>query len=70
MSPSTASFPWLDREVRSLGNDVYQVISYVDAQNGFGATVRSNYSCKVRYRGGEDADQNNWEAVEITLSSR
>lgn len=42
-SPSTAEFPWRNSEwrVAQVDADSYVVSSYVDAQNGFGATIRS-----------------------------
>lgn len=66
-SPATADFPFLDREVRSEGNETYFVISYVDSQNGFGATIRSDFNCRIRYAGGEDADIRNWELVDLAI---
>lgn len=53
-SPSTAAFPGIfdDRpEVRSLGSNKYRIRSWVDAQNGFGATIRSNFECVVETDG-------------------
>jgi len=47
-SPSTADFPWLDYDVSKWG-DVYAVLGYVDAENGFGAKVRQNWQCKVTF---------------------
>lgn len=47
-SPSTADFPsGCDRFVTDLGGNRYTVTSYVDAENGFGAMIRSNYTCDV-----------------------
>jgi len=44
-SPSTAKFPWEDTEytVKRNGSD-WQVNGYVDAQNSFGAVVRTNWT--------------------------
>lgn len=48
-APATADFPWSDPSfVTPLGNNRYQVVSYVDAQNSFGAKIRTNFSCIVR----------------------
>lgn len=69
-SPSTADFPWLDHAVVPRGNETYMVKSYVDAQNGFGATVRNDYICEIRYTGGEAADQGNWSLIDLSLSVR
>jgi len=45
-SPTSADFPWGVR-VREVGVDRYEVSSYVDAQNGFGAKLRTQYTCIV-----------------------
>src|SRR4030042_1131474 len=45
-APSTADFPWYDDSfVTDLGGGRYIVSAYVDAQNSFGAQIRSNYTC-------------------------
>jgi hypothetical protein len=31
-----------------LGNNTFMVLGHVDAQNGFGAMLNTNFSCKVR----------------------
>ena len=65
-APATADFPFLDREVRILGDNVnYMVTSYVDSENAFGATLRTNWICEIRYNGGEDADRSNWTLVNL-----
>ncbi len=68
-APSTADFPFLDHSVSRMGNEAYVVRSYVDAQNGFGAMIRSTYACKIRYRGGDDADTGNWQLIDLQMSS-
>jgi len=50
-SPSTAEFPMLDFSAESLGGGRYRVKSYVDAQNSFGAKMRTNYTCILRVSG-------------------
>lgn len=42
-SPSTADFPLLDKSVIHLNGKVI-VKSYVDSQNGFGATLRTRFT--------------------------
>ncbi|MCK9186255.1 hypothetical protein M0P48_02340 [Candidatus Gracilibacteria bacterium] len=37
----------------SLGNDKYVVESYVDAENAYGATVRTDYKCTVTLTGSD-----------------
>lgn len=48
-APSTASWAWLDDEkVARAADGTFTVRSYVDAQNGFGAQIRTRYTCVVR----------------------
>lgn len=58
-SPTSASFPWYDKSfVQQLpdegGKKRYRVSAYVDAQNAFGAKIRTRFTCTVRYIGGKD----------------
>ncbi|MFA5841117.1 MAG: hypothetical protein WC847_02515 [Candidatus Paceibacterota bacterium] len=49
-SPSTAKYPTCNSiTIERLANDQFNVRSYVDSQNGFGAMVRSNWSVKYHY---------------------
>ena len=51
-SPSSAKFPFGGhRSVKHLGGGRYSVSSYVEAQNGFGATVRTPFSGIVESTG-------------------
>jgi hypothetical protein len=60
-APSTADFPWGTYRANHLPNDSWIVSSYVDAQNSFGAKLRSNWVCELKYNGrGELADPGNW----------
>lgn len=50
-SPSTADF-CSSRECKvSKSGDVWTVTGWVDAQNGFGATIRSDYTVSFEYDG-------------------
>jgi hypothetical protein len=60
-APATADFPFLDRKTWKFDDDVYVVKSYVDAQNSFGAMLRTNWHCKVQYVGGD------WKLLELEL---
>jgi len=51
-APRTAKFPWFE-EASYLGDGRYQLISYVDAQNTFGALIRTRYYCIVKYDGSD-----------------
>lgn len=68
-APSTAQFPWTADHTGYLefGDDnvMITVHSYVDAQNGFGAMIRTNYICNVEYKG--DDSQN---GIILTLSEK
>lgn len=53
-SPSTADFPWsLGNSIRATGKNTFRITSYVDSQNAFGATVRTNFTCDVTGSGGD-----------------
>ena len=47
-SPSTASFPWSATRVDAMGQGHYKVVAYVDSENAFGGTVRTNYICELK----------------------
>jgi hypothetical protein len=65
-APATADFPsWPDEyQVRAMGECKYQVRSYVDAQNGFGALIRSNYSAVLLLHPEDDS----WSALEVNIA--
>ena len=53
-SPSTADFPGVsekDKHITDLGGGKYKINSWVDSQNGFGATIRTNFSCTIIFEG-------------------
>jgi hypothetical protein len=58
-APSTADFG--DRDVSGSAG-TYTVTSTVDADNSFGAKLRSNYTCQVH----ESADGKNWVLDSLT----
>ncbi len=52
-SPSTADFPYLGNSLKyDAEENIYSISSYVDSQNGFGATVRARFF--IAYRPVED----------------
>jgi hypothetical protein len=60
-APSSADFSGVfDTTVTGSGND-YTVVGYVDAQNSFGAVLRSNYTCEIR-----DSGDDKWTLVSLT----
>lgn len=66
-APSTADFPWLDFKVTRVDDYTYNVVSYVDAENSFGAKIRSNWYVQLRYKGGDKYDINNWDILGVTI---
>lgn len=50
-APSTAKFPLEPVSAGTDGNGLYQVESYVDSQNSFGAMVRSEWMVNMRLVG-------------------
>lgn len=62
-SPSTASFPWGYSNYMSYqGDDRYRAVSYVDAENAFGAEIRTYFDCTVEYRG-----ESNWSLITLEM---
>ena len=56
-SPATADYPFGHvTAVQRTGPTTYRLASYVDAQNGFGAIVRTNFVCDVTGSGSEVSD--------------
>lgn len=61
-APATADFASSgDSTITDMGNRRYRVVSYVDAENGFGANIRTSYTCVVQ---GEQ-DTNNWRLIDL-----
>ena len=46
-SPASADFPVDLNHVKIITDSLFVINSYVDAQNSFGATIRTNYRCTV-----------------------
>jgi len=60
-SPASAKFPWYDDSmIKDLGDGRYIYKSYVDSQNSFGALVRTNFTCCIKYAG-----DNKWECESL-----
>ncbi len=63
-SPATAEFPFYDKsQIQHLGDCVYQVRSYVDYQNSFGAIIRSSFYVRIK-RG---KTENDWQIQNIEI---
>lgn len=72
VAPSTADFPWpSSSDVKRFQNNIYEVRSYVDAQNSFGAMIRNDYYCQLQYTGADTSDEeaniNNWNLLDFNM---
>jgi hypothetical protein len=63
-SPSTAQFlAYEDSHVIvTYDGEWYLVSAMVDSENGFGATVRTSYICKLKFVGADRTGNENWQA--------
>ncbi len=68
-APATASFPSLDFNAFKGKDDRYIVSSYVDAENSFGAKLRSKFVCTIKLvsPSGELADPASWELIDLKM---
>lgn len=64
-APSTATFPMNDLGMLKHPRQIYIIQSSVDAQNEFGAMLRSHWRCEVRYKGGDESDSDNWTLLNL-----
>ena len=63
-APATAEFSGYDKEqVYNIKENVYRISGYVDAENGFGARIRRNYSCKIVYI----PERNSWRCEYVSF---
>ena len=59
-APATADF--CNETVTALDGDRFRVAGSVDSENSFGATLRTEYSCALRYDGDE-----RWTLTDLEL---
>lgn len=65
-SPSSAEFPWLSpRYVTELNSTTFEVNAYVDADNLFGAALRTDFYCRVSLEGSTD-----WQLEELRFDEK
>jgi len=65
-APSTAEFPSFYFQIYRDG-DTFTVRSHVDAQNSFGAKLRKQYICTLKYKGGDIASPQNWVVASVDI---
>jgi hypothetical protein len=66
-SPSSAKFPDECVTEKYFGDSIFLVHGCVDAQNTFGAMIRTNYRCKLQYLKDDWADINNWKIMDFNI---
>ena len=68
-SPSTAKYNPPTTKVDPTNPNLFEVSSYIDSQNGFGAMIRTYWSMKLEYTGSDDQTSvetdANWKVVEF-----
>ena len=60
-APKTADFPWYDESYVTVSGNQYTVSAYVDAENSFGANVRTYFTVTMTRNG------DNWEHINVTF---
>jgi len=55
VAPGTAKFPWIDFQF-TRRNCEWTIHSWVDSENGLGATIRTNYTASVTFTAENEAD--------------
>lgn len=66
-APSTAKFPYITAPGVSavhVGGGVYRVRGFVDAQNGFGAMLRTSWTCEIK----ENSDKT-WSLQDLNIDN-
>jgi len=69
-SPKSADFPLLDYKYSNVIDNTIVIESYVDAKNSYGTEVRQNYSIKLKFKGGEWEDINNWTLIDLQFTGQ
>lgn len=61
-APSTSDYPSIDDASITHRGRTWEVVAYVDAENGFGANIRVPFTCTVTHTGG-----GNYRLVDVSL---
>lgn len=64
-APSSAQWSSLPETTVSKNGYTFRVLGWVDAQNNFGAQVRSNYNCLTTYSSNGD-----WKLDDLNITPR
>lgn len=66
-APSTAKFPSIVEDgvkTQYVGDCTHKIVGYVDAQNAFGAQIRTKYYVKLK----NDPKKDSWKLLEIKIA--
>lgn len=66
-APSTAEFPYITNDqvaVSTKADCTFHVVAWVDAQNGFGAQIRSRYVVDLKLL---DDEAGTWQAIDVRI---
>jgi hypothetical protein len=67
-SPSTADFPFVSgAAIISMDRQSITYTSYVDSQNGFGATIRTHFLCELNLTGSNPDDVHAWGVKDVAF---
>lgn len=61
-APKTADFPGYSADSVTHSGNIFTVRSYVDAENSFGAMIRTKYICEVTYIGNDK-----WQLTDLVI---
>ncbi|WP_166668022.1 peptidoglycan-binding protein [Orenia marismortui] len=64
-SPSTADFPWFDYNFFIIDKNKYKIVSYVDAQNSFGAEIRTHFSVIFEVEEKIEENKRIWKVISV-----
>jgi len=67
-SPKSANFPFNDYRYSISENNTIIIESYVDAKNSYNAEIRTNYRIELKFNGGDWADINNWQTLNLEFN--
>ena len=69
-NPSSAEFPFMPSTFKSdaVPQDTsYRVTGYVEHENAYGATVKTNWYMRIQYKGGDKHDHNSWSVLRVNF---
>lgn len=66
--PESASYPKNDFESNiDTAQNIYNISSTVNAQDSSGKTIKTSWSVKLSYTGGDWAERKSWKLIDIVM---